>query len=565
MRLRPYQTDFERNIYAAWGSGARNVLGVLPTGAGKTVSFAKILGDHNGQSIATAHRQELVGQISLALAQRGVYHQIIGPSNVARFAIARQIEELNTSFYRPGARVSVVGVDTIVRRAEGLRDWAQSITLWVQDEGHHILKANKWGKAADLFPNAYGAGFTATPTRADGRGLGRHADGLIDTMIEGPGLRYLIEDGYLTDYRIFAVGSDLDLDNIKITASGDYSKPQLRDAVRKSKITGDVVGHYQRIASGKLGVTFVVDVDTAVLTAAKYRAAGVPAEVVSHKTPDAVRAAILRRFRRREIMQLVNVDLFGEGFDLPAIEVVSFARPTESYALYCQQFGRALRVMLDPGQVCDLSTRAGRLEAIAASNKTKAIIIDHVGNVVRHNLPDAPRQWTLDRRDRRGRLNPDGLLPVIACPACTAVYEAIAVACPFCGYIPEPTNRSKPEYVAGDLQELDAATLARMRGDVERVNMSPEQYRAELVAKHAPLIGQLRHVKHHSKRQDVQESLRAVMAWWGGWQVAQGRTDERENQKRFFYTFGTDVLTAQALEPNDAAALADRVVKEIGQ
>lgn len=78
-------------------------------------------------------------------------------------------------------------------------------------------------------------------------------------------------------------------------------------------------------------------------------------------------AAILRRFKARELTVLVNVDLFGEGFDLPATEVVSMARPTMSYALYVQQFSLALRLM---------------------DGKTEAIIIDHVGNVRRHGLPD---------------------------------------------------------------------------------------------------------------------------------------------------------------------------------
>ena len=540
MQLRNYQTDFEQSIYNAWNAGARNVLGVMPTGAGKTVVFAKVGGDHNGAVVAIAHRQELVGQISLALAQRKIEHQIIGPLSVVKFAVARQVEEIGSSFYKPGARVTVAGVDTLVRRRESLTDWAKSITLWIQDEAHHVLTSNKWGKAAAMFPNARGLGMTATPVRADGRGLGRHADGLIDTLIDGPSMRHLIDDGFLTDYRIFAPQSDLNLDNISVTNTGDFSKPQLRAAIKKSKIVGDVVEHYQRIASGKLGVTFAVDVDTAAEIAEQYRSAGVPAEIVSHRTPDATRAAILRRFRRRDILQLVNVDLFGEGFDLPAIECVSFARPTESYALYCQQFGRALRPL---------------------DGKSKAIIIDHVGNVIRHNLPDAARIWSLDRRDTRGRMKIDGLIPVTSCPQCTAVYEMILTACPFCGYVPILANRSRPEFVHGDLCELDPAVLAAMRGDVARVDMDPELYRLELIKKRAPLIGQMRHVKGHMERQTVQANLRSVMAWWAGWQHSQGRIDERENQRRFFYTFGIDVLAALTLGPSDANTLAERIVE----
>jgi superfamily II DNA or RNA helicase len=563
LQLRKYQVDFERNIYNAWNAGARNVLGVLPTGSGKTVAFAKVLADHNGSAIAIAHRQELVAQISVALAQRGVEHQIIGPLNVVKFAVSRQIEVIGSSFYKPNARVTVAGVDTLTRRREALSDWAKSVTLWVQDEAHHVLVKNKWGKAAELFPNAYGLGVTATPVRADGYGLGRHADGLFDTMVEGPGMRYLIDDGFLTDYRIFAPGSDLDLDSVNITNTGDYSKPQLKKAVQKSRIMGDVVEHYKRIAPGKLGVTFTVDVETATETAERFRAAGVPAEVVSHKTPDRTRAAILRRFRQRQILQLVNVDLFGEGFDLPAIEVCSFARPTESYALYCQQFGRALRLMLGDVDETTLTTPQARRAAIASSCKPTALIIDHVGNVVRHNLPDAHRVWSLDRRDKRGRLKDDGLIPVTSCPECTGVYERTHHACPYCGYVPIPANRSKPEYVNGDLCELDPTVLAAMRGDVERIDMNLEDYRSWLAGRNVPLKEQMVNVKRLAAKQEVQVNLRSVMAWWAGWQHAQGRTDDRENQRRFFHTFNTDVLTAQTLGPRDAIALGERIVKEM--
>ena len=68
---------------------------------------------------------------------------------------------------------------------------------------------------------------------------------------------------------------------------------------------------------------FATDIEIATDIATQFKDAGVAAEVVSSKTPDRERAAILRKFKARRLTVLVNVDLFGEGFDLPAIEVVS--------------------------------------------------------------------------------------------------------------------------------------------------------------------------------------------------------------------------------------------------
>lgn len=566
--LRPYQRRAKDDIYAAWDQGFANVLAVLPTGAGKTVTFSDILHDHQGASCAIAHRQELVAQISLALARDRVRHRIIGPKNVVKLCVNLHMAELGASYYDPRARCAVAGVDTLIRRGPELAHWLRSVTLWVQDEAHHVLRGNKWGSAADMFPNAKGLGVTATPTRADGKGLGRHADGLFDTMVEGPDMRDLIDAGYLTDYRIFAPPSDLDLSAVTIGASGDYSQPKLKTAVRSSHIMGDIVAHYLRIAPGKLGVTFVPDVETAHDVAARFNAAGVPAEVVSAKTPDADRIAIIRRFKNRELLQLVNVDLFGEGFDLPAIEVVSMGRPTQSFGLYVQQFGRVLRLMLDPAlyPFWDQFSDAERRAHIAASAKPRGIIIDHVGNVERHGLPDARREWTLDRREKRSSGRSKDVIPTWTCVECSGVWENIYKACqdPMCAAPrPEPTARNAPEFVDGDLFELDAETLAAMRGEIERVDMHPEAYREELAAKRTPHIGQMAHVKRHAERQEAQVALRASIAWWAGYQRAMGRPDY-ESYRRFYFAFGVDVMTAQALNTREAIDLAARINEHLG-
>ena len=562
--LRPFQAELERRVYDAWGQGAANVMPVAATGSGKTVVLSKVLYDEPGASIAIAHRQELVSQISTALARNGVRHRIAGAkkgSPLIRIISALHTAELGYSFFDPNAKTGVGGVDTIIRMDAG-DPWFKQVRLMVQDEAHHVLKANKWGAAAALFPNARGLLPTATPLRADGKGLGRHADGLVDAMVLAPSMRDIIDMGYLTDYRIFAPPSDLDLTAVATSAAtGDFNADQLRKAVHKSHITGDVVAHYLKLAPGKLGVTFAVDVEAATEIAAAFRAAGVPAEVVSAKTPDALRAQILRRFKAREVMQLVNVDLFGEGFDLPAIEVVSFARPTESFALFSQQFGRALRLMLTREELTgyDLLMDAGRKAVIAASAKPVAFIIDHVGNVLRHGLPDARREWSLDRRERRSGGKSDAI-PMRVCvnPECIQPYERVFKCCPYCGHYPPPPNRSAPEFVDGDLTELDPATLAALRGDIAKVDgdaVVPWGASAEVQ-------GAVR--RRHWERREGQKALRNVIAWWAGLETAQGR-GESESYRRFYHRFGVDVANAQTLGTREAAELTGRVSAELAK
>ena len=561
MRLRPYQAKTEQDVYDAWAAGALNVMAVLPTGGGKTVLFSNIIKKHKGASVAIAHRQELVSQISLALARNGVKHRIIGPKNVIKEIVKEHMNEFGRNFYDPSSDVAVAGVDTLIRRTKQLAGWLAKVTLWVTDECHHIANGNKWMTACEMFPNAKGLGVTATPLRADGMGLGRHADGVFDVMVEGPSMRQLINAGYLTEYRITAPPADLDVSTVRVSkATGDYNTNDIIKAVsdsslvahpEKSKVIGDVVQHYLKFTRGLLGVTFVPNLDIGQRVADEYIAAGIPAELVSSKSSSLERSAALTRFKSRQTLQLVNVDLFGEGFDLPAIEVVSMARPTASYGLYVQQFGRVLRLL---------------------EGKQYGWLIDHVGNVDRHGLPDKPRMWSLDRREKKST-SPGDVTPTRTClnVECLAVYERFMLSCPYCGHKPVPAERGAPAFVDGDLYELSPDVLAQMREEVEQVDMdmdqAVEQYAAELRSKNMHRTWVLGHVKKfrakHESRQNAVATLREVMAWWAGYHRADGRTD-REIFKIFFIEFGVDWMTAQTLHADKSLALADKVLINTG-
>lgn len=567
-RLRPYQLDLKHAVYDAWRAGARVVLAVAPTGAGKTVLFSSIIHEFQVATCAIAHRQELVGQIALALARSGVKHRIIAPADVIRQCQRQQIDELGFHLINPSARVAVAGVDTLLNM-DANDPFLASVLLWVGDEGHHFLAENKWGRAVAMFsnPGVRGLLVTATPTRADGKGLGRHADGLADCMVEAPSMRKLIDMGYLTDYVVYVPPSDVDYSAVPIGPSGELNYAKLRAEVHKSKtIVGDVVEHYKLRAMGKLGVTFAVDVEAATEIAAAFRAAGVPAEVVHAKTPPDLRRQIIAKFARRQILQLVNVDLFGEGFDLPAIEVVSMARRTESFSLFAQQFGRALRLMLPKEWALgwDDYDDATRAALIRASNKPQAIILDHVGNIARHNgPPDRPRVWTLDRREKGVRGAPSDGIPYRVCAnpnangtgiACQHAYPRVHVACPKCKHVPEPVARTAPEHVDGNLLMLDSATLAAMYANIGQIWGAPRQPWGVSQGVEFAVA------KRHAARQESHTRLRAALEWYGGYvRDRLGVADIGEGQMHFYHTFKIDVGTAQALPGPDAAALADKI------
>lgn len=533
--LRDYQIRIRDEVLTAWNS-VRNVIAVAPTGSGKTVIKAHIAASANVPTVMIAHRQELLGQISLSLARMKKHHRIIAPRGVVAEIVRQHVEDCGDSYYTLGSDRVVAGVDTLLRLDPSRERWFNRVQLWDIDEAHHVLPSNKWGSATKLFPNARGLGVTATPIRADRKSLGRLTGGMFDHMVVGPSMRELITLGFLSDYRVFVPPQSIDRTKLEISGTtGDFNATKLRDASHESTITGDIVRDYQRFAAGKRGITFVVDVQTASAVSAAFNSAGIRAEAISAKTPDAVRSEYLRRFRLGEIRQLVNVDLFGEGFDVPGVEVVSMGRPTESYGLYVQQFGRALRP--SPG-------------------KDHAIIIDHVGNVVQHRLPDRERNWILDDPHGRRARKADDDIPLTVCLGCMQPFEAYRSACTWCGLRRVKAGGGGPrtiEQVDGDLVELDPATLAAMRGEVARVDGRAQ------IPYGTPEAVERAVKRRHAERQDAQAGLRSAIADWAGVERFGRGLDDGEINRLFYLRFGIDILTAQTLGAREASELTARL------
>jgi DNA repair protein RadD len=529
--LRPDQQKLKSEIYGGWSSGVRHMLAVLPTGGGKSVIVSDIALDGHSQGMkqcVIAHRKELVGQMSLHIARRGIYHRIIGPKETISDITSEHRREFGRSFLNPSADCSVAGVDTLISRSDTLKQWAEQQQRVTIDEAHHVLLNNKWGKGITMFPNAHSLGVTASPSRADGQGLGLHCDGIYGAMVIGPTMRELISIGALCDYEIVVPESDFNISEDHLGKDGDFTRPKMREASQKSHIVGDVVKEYCKYAYGKRGVTFATDVETAKEIAEQFNVAGIPAAAVSALTPAATRSEYIRRFRAGQLWQLVNVDLFGEGFDLPAIEVVSMARPTASLAVYLQQFGRALRIL---------------------AGKPFGLVIDHVSNYKRHGFPDKAHCWTLDRREKRARtkLDPESI-ELTRCTNCARAYERVKLFCPHCGYVPilpEPGGGGRSiEQVDGDLLLLDRETLAAMRASIELASPASVAGRAGHVAGGLAAAGS---ANRQIEKIQAQQRLKDALAHWAGYQRSLHRSDS-ETHRRFYLTVGASILDVLSAE-----------------
>lgn len=448
IELRDYQVALVGGIKREIAAGRRTIVGVAPTGAGKTTIFSHITTGASAKGknvLLLAHRQELVSQGADTLARFGLRHEVIAPTNVRAAIAVNHVRGHGRQLIDPTSNVRVASVQTLSGRLEKIR-WVPDIII--VDEGHHCTEGSTWGKVLDHYrkvnPDLLVLLFTATPVRLDGKGLGAGHGGYADAMVIGPSIGELIERGFLCKPIVYAPPNALDLAGIR-TRFGDYAKGELEQAVDKKTITGDAVEHYRKICPGEPAVAFCVSIAHAEHVAAEFKAAGFRAVAVNGSTPDAERRKILAGLGNGTVDVVTSADLIGEGVDIPAVRCAILLRPTMSLSLYIQQVGRCLR---------------------PAPGKPNAIILDHVGNSLIHGLIDEDRNelWTLEGLKKRSRKAAnDNVAPLpVRCPKCHALHRP-APKCPTCDHVYPPTTGRKLEQTDGELVQITDEMAERLR------------------------------------------------------------------------------------------------------
>lgn len=420
MQLRDYQQQLIADIRTEFRGMNRSVLVQLATGGGKTVTSAYMVKNAAARGRRcwwVVHRREIILQASRTFWSMEIPHSLV----------------MGGAIGDPDAMVQVGSVQTLARRLDKL----PPPDLIIFDEAHH-MGAAQYQAIYDAYPRAQIIGLTATPWRLDGRGLGTW----FEAMVQGPSVTDLMEQGALCDYQLYAPSSA----SVAGVASqgGDFKRGELAAVMDKPSIVGDAVGHYRRLAGGKRAIVFAVSIAHSQHVAEQFTAAGIAAAHVDGSMDTGARDAIVEDFAAGRIQVLSNADLFGEGFDVPAVEAVILLRPTQSLSLHLQQIGRGLRPA--PGKPC-------------------AIILDHAGNAMRHGLPDDDREWSLEDRQKRAK-GERSEVQVKSCPECFRVHAPTPV-CPACGYEYRVVSR-KVEEVEGELEAIDLdAARARKREELK--------------------------------------------------------------------------------------------------
>lgn len=409
MQLRPYQAIALADLQNAYRSGKRAPLLCSPTGSGKSAMTKYMLGRTQKRVLYLCHRAELMEMICDDLKSAGLPYNVIAAG---------------TSPLRHGHLISVGMMQTVGRRLDSLPDFE-----WVISDEAHLAMAPTWLRILQHFRSAWHLGMSATPCRLDGKGLGE----FYDQIVYGPSVRELTDRGYLSPCRVFAPAPANDVAMIKKSGS-DFNMDDAARLLDKAAITGSAVAHMRRRAPGRQAIVFCCNRAHADHVAEQFRAEGFTAANIDGSMSAGDRRRRLADFRAKRLDVLTNVELLTTGFDCPQIDVAIFLRPTQSLALYLQMVGRILRI---------------------APGKPDAILLDHVGNVLRHGMPDALREWTL-----KGRAKRSAPPPVRQCSQCYAAFSP-APKCPACGFtFPIAVKRRGTAERDGELVELSGDEVA---------------------------------------------------------------------------------------------------------
>lgn len=300
------------------------------------MTFASI--PRQGRTLILSHREELVNQ------PRKYYSCSYGVERADQ--------------HSSGEDVVSASVQSLAKRLD--RFAPNDFDMIITDECHHAA-ASTYQKIYGYFRPRIHIGFSATPNRSDKVRL----DDVFQKIVFQRDLRWGIQNGYLCDILCKRIDIGYDLTAVH-TRLGDYAPGELEEAMDG---TADAIAQSYR--EHAVGATLIFAVSVRHAREIADRIPG--AVVVTGETKD--RSAIIQAFTDGEIPCIVNCMVFTEGTDIPRVETVIVARPTQSESLYAQMVGRGLR--LYPG-------------------KDRLVLIDCVGVTGKASLCTAPSLLGLD-------------------------------------------------------------------------------------------------------------------------------------------------------------------------
>lgn len=345
IKLRDYQQEAV-DIALQMDSGARGLF-ALPTGTGKAIILSAIASNTKGRSLIVVPSSELREQAIEKM-------RMVDPT-LDIGSVQAKLNDVHTKVV-VATRQSLTHAKS--DRMERIMDNGE-FDVVIIDEVHGacgqiekiIKKVNKDAKVL---------GFTATPFNPE-------LSKIFNGIAYNKDLFDMITDGYLTEPKAIQIMTKTNLSNVSRTA-GDFNQKELENTVNTSERNQMIVEAYKMYAANRRHtIVFATGIEHCRAIENEFNRQGVNCKSVDSNLDMDNRSEIIEGFKQGKFKVLVNVGILTTGFDMPELDTIMMARPTQSKTLYLQILGRGLRL---------------------AKDKTECLIIDLVDTVKNHNIMD---------------------------------------------------------------------------------------------------------------------------------------------------------------------------------
>jgi DNA repair protein RadD len=393
--LWPHQVTALEALRQSIGQGVRRIVLQSPTGSGKTGLAAAIIEGCRNKGKRVAFCVNAVSLVSQTV-------EMFWSQGIREISVIQAAHELE-DWSKP---VQVCSIQTLHRRKAYPR-----ADVVIIDEVHSLHEEHKKWLSDPAWAAVPFIGLSATPWT---RGLGKYFDSLLVAATTAE----LIEQGYLSPFRVFATGHP-DLSKVR-TVAGDYHEGELSDAMQQGELTADIVRTWQEKWGKANTLCFGVDKAHAKTIQERFHAAGVSCGYQDADTTPDERRDIKKKFHNGEYRVVSNIQTLTTGVDWDC-RCLILARPTKSEMLYVQIIGRALRT---------------------APGKTEALILDHSDTTMRLGFVTDIHHEHLDTgtpADKAAAREAEKSAPPLPkeCKSCGVLKPARVRICPNCGQAPK--------------------------------------------------------------------------------------------------------------------------------
>lgn len=369
-KLRQYQKDAVVQANRHFKSYNKPFVLVLPTGSGKSLVIADICHTEDEPTLILQPSKEILEQnfkklTSYDISDIGIYSASFKSKQIAKYTYAT--------------------IGSIYRKPELFMIFKRVII----DECHLVNPKNLGGMYNKFLKHidcSKVCGLTASPYRvvqryyeendelyytAQLQTINRIAPFFFKKFAYSITIFELLQQGYLCplDYRFY---DDFSVDSLKINSTGaDYDAEDLEKFWTDNRLKKLSCIMHDIDLDCKHNLIFCSSINQAKRCADMSKTMNLSSDYISSEHNDKDRDRLIQNFKSGKIKHLCNVGVLTTGFDFPALDCITLARPTISLSLLYQMIGRGMRI--DPSnlekrcKVIDITgniKKLGRIETI---------------------------------------------------------------------------------------------------------------------------------------------------------------------------------------------------------